>query len=255
MILIDTEKHLNVFDFIGFPDYSQRVKIKEKFFDLNRLRLIQCPLDLIIIDIKYEFYYIWSAHLNNFLSSLNIQFFNMCNVYLKHPPEYKLTESNSEEQRIYKLFFDTYAEVTIVYLMSYYEKSLSMYNDVFCLNEAGSHRKIVLEKLDELKNPRAIPIIIILKEIANSKEFKYLNSIRNDFIHNKSRFQAGMNIVRKNGGFISGNGAGESTEKIMDNIIKLLSLYETYVNLANKFFQGEFYMNDGEFPIHKIICF
>lgn len=111
-----------------------------------------------------------------------------------------------------------------------------------------------MEKIDALKE-----IAKEYRAVTKSEAFLYINSIRNDFVHNKSRSYRGMNIDKRidkknfkmnnesynDIGIYFGieygyyNSKGISTNKTYNAICNLLKKYEQLCEKVNDFFNTQ----------------
>lgn len=97
----------------------------------------------------------------------------------------------------------------------------------------------------------------MLKELANeyrrieqSKSFRQIVAIRNNFVHNKSLSYYGMEITKiERGVYVSGNSRGISTKSIYNSVCELLKSYEQLCTQVNAFMSARVLMGS----IHKSV--
>lgn len=131
----DNANRLNLFDFFGFPDRQQRDE-SQQICDINKLRLLPIKDDnLRFWDTYFEQYSVWSNHISNFSSRLWLHFLLMYYQHLKSPLDTIAIAKFQTPQAGHKIFFDTFAEDVSLYLISYFDKHLEMFNDLYSLKQ------------------------------------------------------------------------------------------------------------------------
>ncbi len=256
------KNQINAYDFVGFPDRQLRDEAGQ-IFDVEKLRLISIKDEsLITFDPYLEQYDIWMHHINNFCSRLQLHFLLMYYQYRQESLDIINFKEFASPKGAHKIFFDTFAEDTSLYLISYFDKHLEMFNDLYNIKiklrskRNISRNKILqkMEKIDALKE-----IAKEYRAVTKSEAFLYINSIRNDFVHNKSRSYCGMNIDKRidkknfkmnnesynDIGIYVGieygyyNSEGISTNKTYNAICNLLKEYEQLCEKVNNFFNTQ----------------
>lgn len=105
------------------------------------------------------------------------------------------------------MFFDTFAEDASLYLISYFDKHLEMFNDLFYLSKGRNKIYHKMKQVDELS-----ALGIKYKAITESNPFRAVKEIRDNFVHNKSSSYYGMDVTGLAGGvYVSCNAKGIST--------------------------------------------
>lgn len=258
------KNQINAYDFFGFPDRQLRDEARQ-IFDVEKLRLISIKdedMDMIVESDYLGQYNAWMHHINNFCSRVGLHFFLMYYQYKQEPLDIINIKEFASPKGAHKIFFDTFAEDTSLYLISYFDKHLEMFNDLYNLklrlgiNHNISRNKILqeMEKIDALKE-----IAKEYRAVTKSEAFLYISSIRNDFVHNKSRSYCGMNIDKRidkknfkmnnesynDIGIYFGieygyyNSKGISTYKTYSAICNLLKEYEQLCEKVNNFFNTQ----------------
>jgi len=234
----DIANRLNLYDYFGFPNPQQRAEARN-IFDMEKLSLITVPdSSLWISDIFFEQYNAWSYHINNFRSHLGLHLLLMYYQYEQKPFDVIDIKNFQSPKGAHKVFFDTFAEDASLYLISYFDKHLEMFNDLFYLSNGEKHplsrNKIIykMKKIDEING-----LGVEYKTITESQPFEVVKGIRDNFVHNKSSSHYGMNVERLTGGeYASCNSKGISTQETYSAICKLVRSYEQLCVLVNKFF-------------------
>lgn len=256
------KNQINAYDFFGFPDRQLRDEARQ-IFDVEKLRLISIKDEsLITFDPYLEQYDIWMHHINNFCSRVGLHFFLMYYQYKQEPLDIIHIKEFASPKGAHKIFFDTFAEDTSLYLISYFDKHLEMFNDLYNIKiKLRSKRNIFryrmlkeMQKIDALKE-----IAKEYRAVTKSEAFLYIKSLRNDFVHNKSRSYCGMNIDKRINkrnfkmnnesyndiGIYVGieygyyNSEGISTYKTYSAICNLLKEYEQLCEKVNNFFNTQ----------------
>lgn len=230
---------LNLYDYIAFPDLQQRVEAK-KVFDMEKLLLKRVTnADLLIFNVLAEQYHVWSNHINNFRSHLGMHLLLMYYQYKQNPLDMIDIENFQSARGAHKVLFDTFAEDSSLYLISYFDKHLEMFNDLFHLNEKinrSPFRHKIIEKMEQVDELRALSVEY--KAIIDSKSFKEVKEIRNNFVHNKSSSYYGMDVKKyEEGIYVSRNTMGLSTQKTYNAICELIISYEQLCESVNKFIE------------------
>lgn len=237
----NTNSNLNLYDYVGFPDPQQRVEAK-KVFNMEKLLLKRVTnADLLILNVLVEQYHAWSNHINNFRSHLGMHLLLMYYQYKKNPLDIIDIENFQSARGMHKVLFDTFAEDASLYLISYFDKHLEMFNDLFHLSKGEKYslsRKRIIKKMEQVDKLRALSVEY--NAIRNSKPFQEVNEIRNNFVHNKSSSYYGMNIERhKDGVYASHNAKGLSTKKTYHTICELIMNYQRLCVVVNNFIQHD----------------
>lgn len=159
--------------------------------------------------------------------------------YKQNPLDIIDIENFQSDRGAHKVLFDTFAEDVSLYLISYFDKHLEMFNDLFHLSKGKKYpltRKQIIEKMKQIDELRTLSVEY--NAIKDSKAFEEVNEIRNNFVHNKSSSYYGMNIERhKNGVYISRNAKGFSTQKTYHAICELIMNYQQLCVVVNNFIQ------------------
>jgi hypothetical protein len=239
--------HLNLYDYFGFPERQQRGEAK-KDFDLEKLQLITVKdSNLWFFDIQLEQYNAWSYHINNFSSSLGLHLLLMYYQYKQNPLDFKGMAKYESPETAHKIFFDTFAEDAALYLVSYFDKHLEMFNDLYNLKRQ-SGKKNNLSRQQIIKEMKKMEM---LQDIANayekveiSNEFVEIKKIRDNFVHNKSSTYYGMNVRKtkdKEIGttYTTFNSTGISTEHTYRKICILINEYAQLCEATNQFFKKQ----------------
>jgi hypothetical protein len=233
----DTANRLNIYDYFGFPNPQQRVEARN-IFDMEKLSLITVTdSDLWISDIFSAQYNTWSYHINNFRSHLGLHLLLMYYQYEQKPFDVIGIKNFQSPKGAHKVLFDTFAEDASLYLISYFDKHLEMFNDLFYLNNGKKHllsRNEIITKMKKIDEINGLGIEYDI--ITESQPFKAIKRIRDDFVHNKSSTYSGMNIARLAEGEYSGyNSKGISTQETYKAICELVSSYEHLCVAVNNF--------------------
>ena len=90
-------------------------------------------------------------------------------------------ENFQSERGAHKVLFDTFAEDVSLYLISYFDKHLEMFNDLFHLSKGKStpllaNKSSKMKQIDELRT-----LSVEYNAIKYSKAFEEVNEIRNNF--------------------------------------------------------------------------
>jgi hypothetical protein len=112
-----------------------------------------------------------------------------------------------------------------------------MFNDLFYLSNGEKHPLVRNKIIDKMKKINEIKGLgVEYKTITESKPFKVVKGIRDNFVHNKSSTYYGMDVSRlAGGGYANRNSKGISTQKTYKAICKLVRSYERLCVLVNKF--------------------
>lgn len=228
------EKHLNLFGFFGFPDRKMRDEAL-KICDIDKLCLLQIEdIDLRFFDTFLERYSVWCYHINNFRSHLWTHFLLMYYQYFQNPFDTIDISKFQSPEGAHKTYFDTFAEDVALYTVSYFDKHLEMFNDLYNLsNEKGKRYKII----KEMKKVKALKALAYeYQHIVQSDAFREILNMRNYFVHNKSLSYYGMEVTKvKPGIYASGNSDGISTELVYKSVCELLRSYEHLCQHVNTF--------------------
>lgn len=229
------ENRLNLYDYFGFPDYQQRVEAR-KVFDMEKILLkTVSDTDLGVFDIFFEQYRVWSNHINNYRSHLGLHLLLMYYQYTQNPFDVIDIANFQSAEGAHKVFFDIFAEDVSLYLISYFDKHLEMFNDLFYLSEGRKHplsRNKIIRKMEQVDELNALGVEY--KAVTESKPFRAVKEIRDNFVHNKSSSYYGMDVARfASGGYTSYNTKGISTQETYDAICKLTSSFEQLCKAVN----------------------
>lgn len=239
----DGANRLNLYDYFGFPDREKRDEALQ-ICNITKLRLLAVEDEhLRHSDLYFEQYSVWSYHISNFSSHLWLHFLLMYYQYSKNPLDTIGTGKFQSPETAHKIFFDTLAEDVAVYLISYFDKHLKMYYDLYDLNQISgmkrnpSRKKIIdeMENIDELKG-----LAKEYQRVEQSVPFRQIIEIRNNFVHNKSLSYHGMQVTKYECGvYASGNSSGISTKATYNVICELLRIYEQLCTHANAFIKAK----------------
>lgn len=230
---------LNLFDFFGFPDRQKRDEALQ-ICDINELRLLSVEDNYLrFFDIYFEQYSIWSNHINNFSNHLWMHFLLMYYQYSQNPLDTINIGKFQSPEAAHKIFFDTFAEDVSLYLISYFDKHLEMFNDLYDLKQLSGKKHHLSRKaiIDEMEN------VEVLKKLTNeyrsvqqSEPFVQIVDIRNNFVHNKSLSYYGMKVTKnKHDVYASGNSNGISTKSTYNSVCELLRSYGQLCAQVNTF--------------------
>lgn len=230
---------LNIFDFIEFPD---RLKQDEalQICDINKLSLLQVEdTYLRFFDTFFEQYSVWCYDINNFRSHLWLHFLLMYYHYFQNPLDTIDIDKFQSPEAVHKIYFDTFAEDVALYLISYFDKHLEMFNDLYDLKQLSGNKLSLSRRriINEMGN------VEVLKDLANeyrrveqSEPFRKVLAIRNNFVHNKSSSYYGMEVTKiGRGAYASGNSSGISTKSIYKSVCELLKSYVQLCEQVNTF--------------------
>ncbi len=255
----DKDEKLNVYNFFGFPDRQKRDEVLE-IFNIDELRLIPVEdFELCFWDTYFEKYNIWRIHINNFSSRLILHFLLMYYQYSQEPLDNIEIEKIVSPKRAHKLFFDTFAEDVSLYLISYFDKHIEMFSDLYNLKEIYiKNRNKKNSKNSKNKNEKnySPSRYIIIKEMKKVKEIEKLAkgyekitesvpfldilNIRNNFVHNISSSYYGMKVSKIDKGvYAIGNSTGISTKSTYNSICELLKSYEEMCIQVNLFMESK----------------
>lgn len=187
----------NLYDFVEFPNREMRDEAR-RFCDIDKMRLTRIRNEnSFAYSVLLEQYSVWISHINSFAGKLGLHFFLLYYQYKQNPLETMELTKGQTEKRIHKVLFDTFAEDVSVYLISYFDKHLEMYNDIYNLqHKSGKKHKLSrksvireMEKCDQLKD-----ISRQYQNIEQSKGFTEINQIRNSIVHNKALSYYGSDV-------------------------------------------------------------
>ena len=234
------DNNFNLFDYLGFPNRDRRTEIQQ-ICDVNKLRLIYVEnCSSRFRDDYFELYNIWSNHINNFSSNLWLHFLLMNYHYDNHPVETLENIRKQDSSAIaHKIFYDTFVEDVSLYLVSYFDKHLEMYNSLYSFqSQEKSKRKLTRDKIiKKMKNTSALTELSKKYQlIIDAEEFKSIKKIRDNFVHNKSSSDLGENISKHTNGMITyGVSRGIETSLAYSTACKLLKRYENLCLEVNEF--------------------
>ena len=236
---------LNLYDFFGFPDQKQRDEAKQ-VFNMDKMRLIPISDEnLWGSDTYFEQYNTWSHHISNFSSRLGLHFLLMYYQYKQNPLDVIDIRRFQSPGGVHKIYFDTFAEDTSLYLISYFDKHLEMFSDLYSLKQQSarrynlSRRKIIdeMQKIDILQN-----LANEYRNVEQSKAFIHIKKIRDNFVHNQSSSYFGMNVrmaINDRGiEYASYNSTGISTDETYIEMCELIHSYEQLCETVNSFFNA-----------------
>lgn len=235
----DDANRLDVFDFIGFPDRQKRDEALQ-ICDINKLSLLQVEdTYLCFFDTFFEQYSAWCYHINNFKSHLWLHFLLMYYQYSQNPLDIIDLIKLQSPEGAHKIFFDTFAEDVALYSISYFDKHLEMFNDLYDLNKLSGEKG----KINRYRIIKEMKKVEVLKELAyeyqcivQSDAFRQILSMRHNFVHNKSLSYYGMEVTKIGRGiYASGNSDGISTELVYNSVCELLRSYEQLCKHVNTF--------------------
>lgn len=235
----DKAKRLNLFDYFGFPDRQKRDETLQ-ICDINKLRLSSVEANNPhFLDIFFERYCVWSNHINNFSSHLWLHFLLMYYHYSQNPLDTIDIGKFQSPEAAHKIYFDSFAEDVSLYLTSYFDKHLEMFNDLYDLKQLSgkkhnlSRRKIIreMEKVEVLKK-----LANEYRKVEQSESFQQIVDIRNSFVHNRSLSYYGMEVTKvQHGVYASGHSGGISTMSTYNSVCELLRNYEQLCVQVNDF--------------------
>jgi len=234
----DNSARLNAYDFVGFPDRQQRDSAKQ-FFDMSKLRLVAVNDSMECFpDAFFEQYRSWRLHINSFSTRLGMHIFLMYYQYIHDSWDTIDIKKFESSQSAHKIFFDTFAEDVSLYLISYFDKHLEMFKELYDLQkQSGNNRQLSrgriigeMKKTDSLKE-----LASEYRKVEASLPFKEIRKIRNAFVHNKSASYYGMNVTQHQGAYTEGNSKGISTKMTYQAICKLIISYGQLCEKVNSF--------------------
>lgn len=235
----DDANRINLFDFFGFPDHQKRDEALQ-ICDVNKLCLLPVKDDYLrFFNIFFEQYSVWSYDINNFSSHLWLHFLLMYYQYSQNPLDTIDIDKIQSPEAVHKIYFDTFAEDVALYLISYFDKHLEMFNDLYDLKQLSGNKLSLSRRriINEMGN------VEVLKDLANeyrrveqSEPFRKVLAIRNNFVHNKSSSYYGMEVTKiGRGAYASGNSSGISTKSIYKSVCELLKSYVQLCEQVNTF--------------------
>ncbi len=246
----DDTKHLNLFDFFGFPERQKR---DEAAHICNIKKLMLLPLEnsfLSFLDTYFEQYAIWSTHINNYKSHLWLHFLLMYYQYSQNPLDSIHTSKFQSPEACHKIFFDTFAEDVSLYMISYFDKHLEMFNDLYNLKQSSGKkhnlsRRTIINEMIKIKSLKELATHY--KKVETSESFKQVKKIRDNFVHNKSSSYYGSEVTKLKGGvYSSGHSSGISTEKTYKVICILLKSYQQLCDEVNAFIKLKIEVTEKE---------
>jgi hypothetical protein len=157
--------------------------------------------------------------------------------YSKNPLDMIDLSKLQSPEGAHKTFFDTFVEDVALYSISYFDKHLEMFNDLYDLKKL-SGKKGNLNRYEIIKEMKKVEV---LKELAfdyqrveKSESFRQILAIRKNFVHNKSSSYYGMEVTKIGHGlYASGNSDGISTELVYKSVCELLRSYEQLCEHVN----------------------
>ncbi len=235
----DNTNRLNLFDFFGFPD-CKLTEESQQICDIHKLLLLPVGDNILLFcNTYFEQYSAWCNHINNFSTHLWLHFLLMYYQHFKNPYDTITIEKFQSPQTAHKIFFDIFAEDVSLYLISYIDKHLEMFNDLYNLKElSGKKHKLSRNAIiNEMKK------VEMLKELANeyqnveqSLAFHQIKTIRNSFVHNKSLSYYGMDVQKIRAGvYASVSNRGISTELTYKSVCELFKSYGQLCQQVNAF--------------------
>lgn len=230
---------LNLFDFMGFPDRQKRDEAL-LISDINKLTLLHVEdTYLCFFNTFFEQYSAWCYHINTFRSQLWTHFLLMYYQYSTNPLDKIDLGKLQSPEGSHKIFFDSFAEDVALYSISYFDKHLEMFNDLYDLKRlSGEKRNLTRRKIiNEMKNIEEIKDLAFeYQRVEKSELFRQILAIRNNFVHNKSSSYYGMEVTKVGPGmYVSGNSDGISTELVYKSVCELLRSYEQLCEHVNSF--------------------
>ena len=234
----DTNR-LNLYDFMGFPDRLKRDEAL-KICDINKIYLLQVEdVNLRFFDNFLERYSVWCYHINSFRSHLWTHFLLMYYQYCQNPFDTIDINKFQSPEGAHKIYFDTFAEDVALYSVSYFDKHLDMFNDLYDLKRlSGEKRNLTRRKIiNEMKNIEEIKDLAFeYQRVEKSESFRQILAIRNNFVHNKSSSYYGMEVTEVGPGmYASGNSDGISTKLVYKSVCELLRSYVQLCEHVNTF--------------------
>lgn len=230
---------LNLYDFMGFPDRQKRDEALQ-ICDINKLNLMQVEDNYLrFFDTFLERYSVWCYHINNFRSHLWTHFLLMYYQYSQNPLDIIDLRRFQSPEAAHKTFFDTFAEDVALYSISYFDKHLEMFNDLYDLKKLPG-KKGNLNRYEIIKEMKKVEVLKELayeyQRIVQSDAFYQILNIRKFFVHNKSLSYYGMEVTKVGPGtYASGNSDGISTELVYKSVCELLRSYVQLCEHVNTF--------------------
>lgn len=230
---------LNLFDYIGFPDRQKRDGALE-IYDINKLSLL--PIEdnhLRFFDTYFGQYSVWRDHINNFRNHLWVHFLLMYYQYSKNPLDVIDMDKFQSPEAAHKIFFDMFAEDVSLYLISYFDKHLEMFNGLYELKKLSGKKHNLSRSgiINEMKNVEELnELASEYQHVEQSESFHQILAIRNNFVHNKSSSCYGMDVTKiARGVYVSGSSRGISTKSTYNSVCDLFSYYEQLCEQVNAF--------------------
>lgn len=192
---------MNYYDYICFPNKSQRIEIKDKFFDTRKLRIDKHEYKHLTNEThkfstkfeKINSLYQKIQHFNNNLTYLDIAMLEMCNYFNL------FSLSNNECKEIYEtLFRQSYRNVCCeIYI--YEEKLKNLIGFILKINnkkykkiQKNNTKKNAENNTNFIKSLRKIcskipngnKLITAVENYRKNKNVESIKNIRNDEVHN-----------------------------------------------------------------------
>lgn len=233
------ERKINLYDYFGFPDLQQRDEAR-KVFDMEKLLLRTITdTDILFSDTFFEQYHAWSMHINNFRSRLGLHLLLLHYHYKQMPLDMIDVKKMPSPEGAHKIFFDTFAEDSSLYLISYFDKHLEMFSDLFDLGKGERRPLSRSKKIYKMKQVEELHALgVAYKAVTESQAFAVVKEIRDNFAHNKSSTYYGMDVKRLVGGiYASCNNKGISTQETYNAMCELISNYEQLCGTVNDYIE------------------
>lgn len=233
------DDRINLFDYIGFPDRQQRDEAQQ-ICNIEKLHLLPVEnSDLLFFDTYFEQYNVWGNHISNFSSHLWLRFLLMYYHFINYPSDTVTLEESHSPKMAHKIFFDTFSEDVSLYLISYFDKHLEMFNNLYDFKRLYKKRHNLSRKtiIKEMKNTGELQELVkSYEDVEKSPPFSQVKSIRDNFVHNKSSSHFGRDVVRFAGeGYASVHSQGISTDETYNSVCELLVSYEQLCEKVNIF--------------------
>lgn len=235
-------KRLNLFDFFGFPDRETRDTL-DNVFSLKSIHLDSIGSEYWFLDTTFEFYHVWSIHINNYSSHLWLHLLLLYYQYANSPQDFLGIDMFNTPSAAHKILYDTFLEDVSLYLISYFDKHLEMIRSMYNLfpmsrKSWNPSRKTILDAMSKVS--KLEDIATEYKTVESSPHFKQIKEVRDNFVHNKSSTYVGMDVsIIAQGVYASGHSEGVSTEKLFISVCGLLREYGQLCGRVNAFILSE----------------
>ena len=235
-------QRLNLYDLITFPDRVTRDALRKQYPAISELSQIRTNLDG-----KYtgeqpiEIVMDYPVTIRRRIEELNQRIFILPIATFQILESYKQikeTDCSDKARYIEELFF-YYSEVATYFLHSAFEKSLSIFNEVFefHINSGIGSIKQISKRIGilALSEPIAREVALKLKTIQDNKAYQDLQIYRNNSVHNVSDSRSALiNQREENGVIVTKLKKSKSKEMIMEMLLKCIELLGDYTKFIDR---------------------